>query len=79
MEKTKILEIMEKVARENLGDNNLVLREDMSLDRDLDVDSIALMTYVIGLEDEFGITISDDAIDGFKEVRDLQDYIAGQL
>ncbi|MFC3927368.1 acyl carrier protein [Streptococcus caprae] len=78
MTKSEILKRMQQVAREQLGDSELVLTEELSLSNDLDVDSIGLMTFVIGLEDEFGISIPDDKIDSFKRIQDVVEFIQQQ-
>ena len=43
------------------------------------VDSIELMEFIINLEDEFALEISDDTIDHMDKVADLLDYLSEQL
>lgn len=47
----------------------------MSLRDDLGVDSIALMEFVIALEDEFGIAIPDEDVDRLTNMTDLLTYL----
>ena len=43
------------------------------------VDSIELMEFIINLEDEFDLEISDDTIDHMVKVADLLDYLSEKL
>ncbi|MCL1800293.1 MAG: acyl carrier protein [Promicromonosporaceae bacterium] len=43
---------------------------------DLDIDSLSRLTIITQVEDQFKITIPDDAIDGFDSVADLVVYVA---
>ena len=55
----EILQKMQLVIQEQMGKEDIVLTEDTKLD-DLGVDSIELMEFIINLEDEFALEISDD-------------------
>lgn len=46
-----------------------------SLKEDLGADSIDAVEVIMSLEDEFNISISDDAAQNIKTVQDLVDYI----
>ena len=41
--------------------------------------SIELMEFIINLEDEFDLEISDDTIDHMVKVTDLLDYLSEEL
>ncbi|MCL1799845.1 MAG: acyl carrier protein [Promicromonosporaceae bacterium] len=43
---------------------------------DLDVDSLSRLTIATQAEDQFRVTIPDDAIEGFDRVADMVAYIA---
>ena len=43
------------------------------------MDSIELMEFIINLEDEFDLEISDDTIDNMVKVTDLLDYLSEEL
>ena len=43
----------------------------MSLKDDLDADSVDLMEFILTLEDEFNIEISDEEIDQLQSVADV--------
>ena len=46
---------------------------------DLDADSVDLMEFVLTLEDEFGIEISDEEIDQLQSVADVVGTIKGKI
>lgn len=78
MSRVEILHKMQFVIQDQMGNKDIVLTEDTKLD-DLGVDSIELMEFIINLEDEFALEISDDTIDHMDKVADLLDYLSEQL
>lgn len=78
MSRAEILQKMQLVIQEQLGREDIVLTEATKLD-DLGVDSIELMEFIINLEDEFALEISDNTIDHMDKVSDLLDYLSEQL
>lgn len=78
MSRVEILQKMQLVIQEQMGKEDIVLTEDTKLD-DLGVDSIELMEFIINLEDEFDLEISDDTIDHMVKVADLLDYLSEKL
>lgn len=78
MSRVEILQKMQLVIQEQMGKEDIVLTESTKLD-DLGVDSIELMEFIINLEDEFDLEISDDTIDHMVKVADLLDYLSEAL
>ncbi|MBS6732854.1 MAG: phosphopantetheine-binding protein [Streptococcus salivarius] len=78
MSRVEILQKCKLVIQEQMGKEDIVLTEDTKLD-DLGVDSIELMEFIINLEDEFALEISDDTIDHMVKVADLLDYLSEKL
>ena len=78
MSRVEILHKMQLVIQDQMGNKDIVLTEDTKL-ADLGVDSIELMEFIINLEDEFALEISDDTIDHMDKVADLLDYLCEQL
>ncbi|MBK5158623.1 acyl carrier protein [Streptococcus sp. 23.2] len=78
MSRVEILQKMQLVIQEQMGKEDIVLTEDTKLD-DLGVDSIELMEFIINLEDEFALEISDDTIDHMVKVADLLDNLSEKL
>ena len=75
MSRVEILQEMQLVIQEQLDREDIVLTEATKLN-DLGVDSIELMEFIINLEDEFSLEISDNTIDHMDKVSDLLDYLS---
>ena len=69
MSRVEILQEMQLVIQEQLDREDIVLTEATKLN-DLGVDSIELMEFIINLEDEFSLEISDNTIDHMDKVSD---------
>lgn len=78
MSRVEILQEMQLVIQEQLDREDIVLTEATKLN-DLGVDSIELMEFIINLEDEFSLEISDNTIYHMDKVSDLLDYLSEQL
>ena len=78
MSRVEILQEMQLVIQEQLDREDIVLTEATKLN-DLGVDSIELMEFIINLEDEFSLEISDNTIDHMDKASDLLDYLSEQL
>jgi len=65
------------IIQERQGED-FVVTEALSLKDDLDADSVDLMEFVLTLEDEFGIEISDEEIDQLQSVADVVAIIKGK-
>ena len=78
MSRVEILQEMQLVIQEQLDREDIVLTEATKLN-DLGVDSIEPMEFIINLEDEFSLEISDNTIDHMDKVSDLLDYLSEQL
>ncbi len=57
----------------SIDPESLTMETDML--NDLDADSLDVVDVVMSLEDEFGIEIPDDAIEGMRLVGDLVKYV----
>ena len=58
------------IIQERQGEDFFVT-EKLSLKDDLDADSVDLMEFILTIEDEFGIEISDEEIDNLNSVADV--------
>ena len=67
----KLKELMKGVD-ENINLDNVTL--DTRLVDDLHFDSLGVMMFAMAIEDEFGITFDDQAMN-FETVKDVVDYI----
>ena len=66
------------IIQERQGDD-FVVTEALSLKDDLDADSVDLMEFVLTIEDEFGIEISDEEIDHLQSVADVLQAIKDKI
>lgn len=51
------------------------LKDDTNIAEELGADSLDLVEILMSLEDEFGISIPDEAIPQIKTIKDIVDYI----
>ncbi|WP_267247882.1 acyl carrier protein [Streptococcus sp. Marseille-Q5986] len=70
MTEKEIFDRIVAIIQERQGED-FVVTEALSLKDDLDADSVDLMEFVLTLEDEFGIEISDEEIDQLQSVADV--------
>ncbi|MBE6828105.1 MAG: acyl carrier protein [Ruminococcaceae bacterium] len=66
--------VREIISKEFEIDEQAVTPETLLTD-DLDADSLEIIDLVMSLEDEFGMEVPDEAVQGFKTVGDIAKYI----
>ena len=66
------------IIQERQGED-FVVTENLSLKDDLDADSVDLMEFVLTIEDEFGIEISDEEINHLQSVADVLAIIKNRI
>ena len=71
----KITDIIENILHVAPG---VEITEDTTFKGDLRADSFELVELVMALEDEYGIKVEDDELEGFETVGDVIDYIKSQ-
>ena len=70
MTEKEIFDRIVTIIHERQGED-FVVTESLSLKDDLDADSVDLMEFILTLEDEFNIEISDEEIDQLQSVGDV--------
>ena len=70
MTEQEIYERIVEIIQESRGEGFQV-SQTLSLKDDLQADSVDLMEFILTVEDEFGIEISDEDIDELKNVSDF--------
>lgn len=70
MTEQQIFDRIVTIIQERQGED-FVVTENLSLKDDLDADSVDLMEFILTVEDEFGIEISDEEIDNLQSVADV--------
>ena len=66
---------VKKVVVEQIDVDESKLTDQVSFEGDLDADSLDLIDVIMGLEDHFGIKISDEDAQDIKTVGQVVDYI----
>ena len=66
------------IIQERQGED-FVVTENLSLKDDLDADSVDLMEFILTIEEEFGIEISDEEIDNLHSVADVLAVIKNKI
>lgn len=70
MTEQKIYERIVEIIQESRG-KEFQVSPTLSLKDDLKADSVDLMEFILTVEDEFGVEISDEEIDELNNVRDV--------
>ena len=74
MTEKEIFDCIVTIIQERQGED-FVVTESLSLKDDLDADSVDLMEFILTLEDEFNIEISDEEIDQLQSVGDVVEVV----
>ena len=75
MSRQEIMDITADAIRVVLGDKKLEITEDTYLIYELGLNSLDVMVMIGELEESFGCTIDEDALEHFAQVRDILEYI----
>ena len=78
MTEQQIFDRIVTIIQERQGED-FVVTENLSLKDDLNADSVDLMEFVLTIEDEFGIEISDEEIDNLQSVADVLVIIKNRI
>ena len=78
MTEKEIFDRIVTIIQERQGED-FVVTESLSLKDDLDADSVDLMEFILTLEDEFNIEISDEEIDQLQSVGDVVKIIQAKI
>ena len=78
MTEQQIFDRIVTIIQERQGED-FIVTENLSLKDDLDADSVDLMEFVLTIEDEFGIEISDEEIDNLQSVADVLEIIKNRI
>lgn len=78
MKDQQIFDRVVTIIQERKGED-FIVTENLSLKDDLDADSVDLMEFILTIEDEFGIEISDEEIDNLHSVADVLAVIKNKI
>lgn len=71
-------EQVKNVIVEKLGVDAAKVTPEAKFVEDLGADSLETVELIMGLEDQFGVTISDEAAENIRTVQAAVDYITSQ-
>ena len=75
MEKAEILERLKAILAKHSKIDPSAEQLDKHLKHDLGFDSLDLAELVYAIEEEFGITVSDESTDSIQKVSDTVDFV----
>ena len=70
-----ILEKVIKILSDQLGIDEAQITKDTDIMETLGADSLDIVEMIMTIEEEFGVTISDETVTGFKTVGDVVTYL----
>lgn len=79
MDRQEIEERVRKVLAEQLARDLEEITPQANFEEDLDADSLDLVEAVLALEEEFGIEIPEEEMEGVKTVGEAVDLAASKL
>ena len=79
MKRAEIFNELKEIVLDYLGDDDIEVSEDSVLTDDLELTSLDLISIVGDVEDSFGISVEDEAMESIETVVDVLDYIEGRL
>jgi len=68
-----------KIIAEELEINPDTIKEDTSLQNDLEADSLDAINIALAIEERFAVKIDDEAIRNFRTIRDITDHLIRML
>ncbi|CAN5342254.1 acyl carrier protein [soil metagenome] len=79
MEITEIQERVSKILAENLSVPEEKVTPEARFQEDLDADSLDLVEAVLALEEEFGVSIPEEEMEGVRTVGQAAQLVASKL
>jgi acyl carrier protein len=70
-----VFEKVKELIAEQLDVDASKITMDTDFMKDLEADSLDAVEIILGVEDEYGIEIPDEAAENFTKVGDIVDYI----
>lgn len=76
--KTMFEKIADIIAKQLRSDSEEIT-EDTNIMEDLGADSLDVVEILMAIEENFGVSVSDDEIPNLKTVRDLVEYVESNM
>ncbi|WP_295217514.1 acyl carrier protein [Ruminococcus sp.] len=75
MAKEEIFEKLKDLVVDQLGVDEDEVTAEANIQDDLGADSLDVVDLVMSVEEEFGVKIADEELEGIKTVGDIVDYV----
>lgn len=75
MAKEEIFDKLKELVVDQLGVEDDEVTMEASIQDDLGADSLDVVDLVMSVEEEFGVKIADEDLEGIKTIGDIVDYI----
>ena len=75
MNEEEIFEKLKEIISEQFGIEKDSIRKDSTFTDDLAADSLDIVEFVMGIEENFDVEIPDEVAEGLKTVEDVVKYI----
>ena len=69
-----MFDIVKKILVEQLGVSEDKVTMEANIVEDLGADSLSVMQIIMELEEEFGLTVEDEDVNGLRTVGDIVNY-----
>ncbi|MCY7116684.1 acyl carrier protein [Streptococcus mutans] len=79
MTNEEIFDRISNLIKEQLHNEKIEVTMKTNIQEDLGIDSIALMEFIITLEDEFNLNIPDEDVEDIQTMGELVDYLSRRL
>ena len=79
MDRSDALSTMKEVAAEVLSVDPDQVTEEARFKEDLDADSLDLVELVMALEEEFGVSVDEEELEGIETVGAAYDLVVGKI
>ena len=79
MTNEEIFDRISNLIKEQLHNEKIEVTVKTNIQEDLGIDSIALMEFIITLEDEFNLNIPDEDVEDIQTMGELVDYFSRRL
>ncbi|WP_024784625.1 acyl carrier protein [Streptococcus mutans] len=79
MTNEEIFDRISNLIKEQLHNEKIEVTVETNIQEDLGIDSIALMEFIITLEDEFNLNIPDEDVEDIQTMGELVDYLSRRL
>lgn len=71
---------IKEIIVDQLGlDDDVEVKMETSLMKDLEADSLDAVEIIMAIEDEFDIEIPDEDAEGFKDIGNIVKYVEGKM